>query len=119
MKSESEAPVKDDLGGRMSVKFKAGSSFNEYCSQHIPNYNPDRLEVLAVRVYYGKETAITIFAIDKDRQEGTTLNVDKLPIKKFKLEGNFAKDILPMIEECNFTLTTGNYPLADMEIINK
>jgi hypothetical protein len=119
MKLESDTKIKDDLGGPISIKFKPGSSFNDYCAKHIENFNADRFEVLAVRFYYGKETAITLYAIDKDRQEGNNFSPDKMPVKKFKLDFQFARDLLPLVEECNFTLTTGNFPLEDMEVINK
>ena len=119
MKLESEISIKDDLGGVISIKFKPGSSIEEYCKNNIENYNPDRFEVLAIRFYYGKETAITLYAIDKDRMEGDNFNKDKMPVKKFKLNVAFMQNLIPFIEEGNFTLTTGNYPLADMEVINK
>ena len=119
MQLESDIHIKDDLGGAMSIKFKKGSSFDEYCRNNIENYNPDRFEVLAIRLYYGKETNITLYAIDKDRMEGDNFKKDKIPVKKFKLNISFLQSILSFIDECNFTLTTGNYPISDMEVINK
>lgn len=119
MKLQSDVNIQGDLGGTMSVQFKYNNSLNDYCAKHIPNYDPDRLEALAIRLYYGKETIVTVYAIDKDRLEGTNFTPEKMPVKKFKLEFTFLKDILPFIEECNFTLTTGHYPLEEMEVINK
>ena len=119
MKLDSTSEIKDDLGGAMSVKFKTGSAFDEYCQKNIDNYNPDRFEILAIRFYYGKETFITLYAIDKDRIEGENHDPSKMPVKKFKVKTDFIKEFLPFVEECNFTLTTGNYPLSDMEVINK
>ncbi len=119
MKIEPETKIKDDLGGVISVKFKNRNSFDEFCTKHIENYNPDRFEMFAVRFYYGKEALITLFAIDKERQEGNNFSPDKIPVKKFKLDMQFTQDVLPFIEECNFTLSTGNYPLEDMEVINR
>jgi len=119
MQTNSTSEIKDDLGGAMSVKFKTGSAFNEYCQKNIENYNPDRFEMLAIRFYYGKETIITLYAIDKSRLEGENYDHSKIPVKKFKLKTDFINEFLPFIEECNFTLTTGNYPLNDMEVINK
>ncbi len=119
MQLESDIQIKGDLGGAVSVKFKAGSALNEYCARRIPGYDPDRFEPMALRFFYGKETAVTLYAVDKDRLEGTNYSKDKMPVKKFKLNADFLKDILPLVEECNFTLTTGNYPLMDMEVINK
>jgi hypothetical protein len=119
MQLSSDTNIKDDLGGAMSVKFKPGSPLNEFCAQHIPNYNPARFEILAMRVYYGKEIAVTLYAVDKEHLGKGTYDGLKIPVKKFRLNNLFLKDLLPFIDECNFTLTTGLYPLADMEVINK
>jgi hypothetical protein len=119
MQLESDINIKGDLGGAVSIKFKDGEAFNQYCAKHIPEYNPDRFEVMALRFYYGKETIVTLYSVDKNRIEGTNFSKDKMPVKKFKLNMDFLKDILPFVEECNFTLTTGNYPLMDMEVINR
>ena len=119
MQLESDVNIKGDLGGAISVKFKEGQALSNYCAKHIPEYNPDRFEIMAIRFFYGKESEVTMYAIDKDRMEGTNYSKDKMPVKKFKLDVSFLKDIIPLVEECNFTLTTGNYPLVDMEVINK
>jgi hypothetical protein len=111
--------VKGDLRGEIALKFKPGSTINDYCTEHIPNYDASRLEVLAIHFYYGNETIITVYAVDSDRMQGTNFTPEKTPVKKFKLGFEFLKDILPFIKECNFTLTTGKYLLEDMEIINK
>jgi len=117
MQLDSDTDIKDDLGGAMSVKFKAGKNFQDYCTTHLPDYDAERLEVMAVRFYYGKETEVTLYAMDKDRL--ATAPEGEVPVKKFKLTVDFLKDILPLIAECNFTLTTGHYPLESMRVINK
>ncbi len=111
--------IEGDLGGAISLRLKSGTSINTFCASHIQNFDPDRLEVLAIRFYYGKEMTITLYAIDKDGQEGSNFSPDKIPVKKFKLDTQFAQNLLPFIQECNFTLTTGNFPLESMEVINK
>jgi hypothetical protein len=102
----------------MSVKFRNGHPFNSFCAEHIENYDPDRFEILALRVYSGKETYVTVFAVDRSRQENTKV-VDKIPVKKFRLNIEFIADLLPYIDEWNFTLTTGSFPLSDMEVVNR
>ncbi|MEO8147457.1 MAG: hypothetical protein ABI723_07460 [Bacteroidia bacterium] len=119
MRIDTDTNIKDDLSGNISIKFKDGISLDEYCSNNIENYNPDRFEALAIRVYYGKETTVTLYAIDKERLEGNNFNKDKMPVKKFKLNNSFLQNILTIIDEGNFTLATGNYPLSDMEVINR
>jgi hypothetical protein len=119
MQLDSDTDIKDDLGGAISVRFTEGSSFADYCATHIPNYDPGRFEIMAIRFFYGKEIDITLYAVDTERQARSGKDDDIIPVKKFKLTSAFLKDILLFIDECNFTLTTGEYPLANMRVINK
>jgi len=119
MKTDSLDKVKDDLGGGLSVKFKTGKTFDELCTAYIENYNPDRFEAIALRCYYGKEAMLTLFAIDKDRMEGDNYDKEKMPVKKFKLSITILQNFLPFIEEFNFTVSTGNYPIEDILVMNK
>lgn len=118
MQLQSDTDIKDDLGGVMSIKFKPNSSFGDYCRTHIGNYNPERFEVIAIRFYLKTEPVLTLYAFDKTRKS-TSNSKGKIPVKKFKLHPPFLQDIIPFIEECNFTLTTGNHPLGEMEVINR
>jgi hypothetical protein len=117
MASESESIAGDNLEGEIAVRFQPGKTFNEYCAKHIANYDAARFEVLAVRFFYGKEIDITVYAADKDRQEQS--GDDTVPVHKFRLPTAFLKDILLYIDECNFTITSGAYPLEKMRVINK
>lgn len=119
MKLASDTDIRDDLGGVMSVKFKKSRSLDEYCRTHIGMYNRDRFEVVALRFYFKRYPVITIYAIDKNRQESTKLSTGKIPVKKFKFQPVSLYDMLPFIEEANFTLTTGIYPMKDMQVINR
>src|SRR4051812_24049715 len=92
----SDVNIKDDLAGEMSLKLKPGVSLNSYCAEHIPGYDPIRLDVLAIRLFYGKEIVVTIYAADKDRMERSDSCTAKIPVKKFKREFSFLKDILPL-----------------------
>lgn len=116
MQLASDTDIHNDMGGAMSIRFTPDSSFNDYCRSHIPNYDADRLQVLAIRFYYGSETIVTLYAMDKDQLHDSD---GEIPVKKFKLTVNFLKDIFPHIQECNFTLTTGHYALDNMRVINK
>lgn len=111
--------LKDGLNGAMSVKFKPGSPVNEFCAKHIPGYNPERFEILAIRVYYGHELIVTFFAVDKEHLGHDPYEEGRIPVKKFKLDNLHVKDFLPFIDECNFTVSTDEYLLEDMEVINK
>lgn len=111
--------TQEAVAGEISVKLANNQTLDDFCVQHIAEYNRDRFEALAIRLYVGDETVITVYALDKTRQENTTLNIDKLPVKKFKITTLPLADIFSYCEGFNCTLSTGNYNLADMEVINK
>jgi hypothetical protein len=108
-----------DLSGQIAVKLANNQNLDEFCMQYIADYNKDRFEAFAIRVLLGKETVITIYAVDKIRQEGTAFGKEKIPVKKFKLDTLPLQSLFAYCESFNFTLTTGNYQLEDMQIINK
>lgn len=109
----------EDLQGTFSVKLANDQSLDDFCAEHIEEYNRDRFEALAIRLYVGAETIITVYALDRTRQENTTLNPDKLPVKKFKITTLSLQDLLSYCEGFNVTLSTGNYQLEDMDVVNR
>lgn len=119
MKLAPDTNIKGDIGGVISITLTPGKALNDFCTANIDNYDPDRFEIIAIRAFYGKETSVTVYAKDNVRTEGSNFSKDKIPVKKFKLNAGFLKNLVPVIQECNFTLTTGNYRLEDMEVINK
>jgi hypothetical protein len=119
MRLDSDTNIKDDLGGATSLKLKPGVDLNGYCASHIPDFDANRFEVVAIRLYYGKETIVTLYARDKTRPESVSGKEDKFPVRKFKLEWNFLQELLPYIEEFNTTMVTGDFPLDNMEVMNK
>lgn len=107
------------ISGGISVKLRNNISLDDFCVQHLPTYDPDRFEAIAIRLFSGQETIITVYALDKTRQEGSSYNPSKIPVKKFKIETLSSSAIFDLFEEYNFTLQLGNYEITDMEIINK
>jgi len=106
------------ISGGIAVKLKPGKSLDDFCMEHLPTYNPDRLEVIAIRLFAGKETIITVYALDKSRQDLGNYDKSKLPVKKFKIENLPAGKLFEYFEEYNFTLSTGNYSIEDMDVTN-
>lgn len=109
----------EDLTGEISVKLANGQTLDDFCTAHIPEYNLDRFEALAIRMYVGDETVITIYAIDKTRQENSTVNSGKIPVKKFKITTLAIAELFSYCSGFNCTVTTGNYSLEDMEVVNR
>lgn len=111
--------VTEKLKGNITIELKSGKTLEEFCEKTFNNYNRDQYEAVAMRLYSGKEIILTLYALDKVRQEGSTFDKDKLPVKKFKLNAFPSLDVMSFIDEFNFTITTGNYSIEDMEVINK
>jgi hypothetical protein len=109
----------EDITGEMSVKLANDQTLDDFCTQHIADYNRDRFEALAIRLYVGAETIITVYAVDKTRQENSSVNNGKVPVKKFKIDTLPASALFSYCEGFNCTLSTGNFALEDMEVINK
>jgi hypothetical protein len=110
---------KEELDGMISVQLEAGKTVDDFCERHFDNYNKERFEMIALRLYYGKEIIVTLYALDKHKQEETNFYYKKLPVKKFKTSVLTMADILSYINEFNFTLTAENYSLDNIEVINK
>ncbi len=108
-----------DISGGITVKLRDGLSLDDICMENIAGYNRDRFEAIALRLFAGKEIIATIYLLDKQRQEGSNYNPDKLPVKKIKLENVSLLKIFDWFEEFNFTINTGSYNIEDMEVINK
>jgi hypothetical protein len=108
-----------DLSGLITVNAANGQTLDDFCAAHIPEYNRDRLEAMAMRVFVGKETVITVYAADKYRQDGTAYDQEKIPVKKFKITTLTIQDLFSYCESFNFTLSTGSYEIDDMEVMNK
>lgn len=109
----------EDLSGQFSVKLANGQTLEDFCTQHIAEYNRDRFEALAIRLYVGGETIVTVYAVDKTRQENSSLNGQKIPVKKFKITNVALSDLFSYCAGFNCTLSTGNHAIEDMDVINR
>jgi hypothetical protein len=119
MDTNSSEFIKNELEGKLTIRLAPGKTLDEFCEKHFENYNSDQFEAVAIRVYYGKEMVVTLYALDKVKQEGTNYNISKIPVKKFKTTTFGLTELLMFVQEFNFTISTGNFPLEDMEVINK
>jgi len=108
-----------DIAGAIAVTLANGQTLEDVCEKYIANYNRDRFEAIAIRVFIGKESVVTIYALDKHRQEGSTYNSEKLPVKKFKLTTIPVSELFSFCDSFNFTLSTGVHHIEDMEVMNK
>lgn len=111
--------IHEELKGFISVRLHPNKVIDEFCEKYFNNYNRDQFEAIAIRLYHGKETIVTLYALDKIKQEGTNFNPNKLPVKKFKSNVLTLNTVLSYMSEFNFTLTVGNYSLQDIEVMNK
>jgi hypothetical protein len=111
--------LQEEIKGAISLKLANNYTLDDLCAAHIDDYNRDRFEAFAIRVFLGNETVITIYAVDKIRQEDSIIKKDRLPVKKFKLVDVPLESLFSYCSAFNFTATTGNYELDDMEVTNR
>lgn len=108
-----------ELKGYLSVQLANDQSLDEFCTEHINDYNRDRFEAFAVRILAGEETIVTIYAVDKVRQEDSTVKEGKIPVKKFKLTDVDLGSLISYCGAFNCTISTGAYDIEDMDVVNK
>jgi hypothetical protein len=108
-----------DMTGAISVTLANDLTLDDFCAQHIMDYNRDRFEAFALRIFLGKETVITVYATDKLREEDSNLDTAKVAVKKFKINTLPVNELFSYCGGLNCTLTTGNYDLEDMEVMNR
>jgi hypothetical protein len=109
----------DELKGEILVQLKKHESLNKFCTKYFTNFDPGQFDAVAIRVYYKHDFQVTLYALDRVRHSRSDFDPAELPVKKFKSNGLPLMEVFALIEEFNFTLTTGNYPLELMRVINK
>ena len=108
-----------DISGEISVTLANKQTLDDFCAAHILDYNRERFEAFAIRLFLGKETVITVYAIDKIRQKDTDLIKEKIAVKKFKLNTVEVGALFSYCASLNFTLTNNKFSLENMEVMNK
>jgi len=109
-----------DLVGEISLTLRDGQTLHYLFAHYIHEYNPNRMEPYALRVLLGKETVLTLFAVDGYEQDKSNrADVDKIPVKKYKIPGVPLPDLLSFFGEINLTVSTKNYPLESLQVMNK
>jgi hypothetical protein len=119
MDSENIVPKEAQLKGVLSVSLSPDKSLNDFCSKHFGNFDPELHDAVAIRVFSGNESVVTLYALDKTRVQSKQHSEHKIPVKKFKAVNVSLPQLLPYIQEFNFTLTAEKYRIEDMEVINK
>ena len=92
---------------------------NTLAKKLIPSYNPDRFDASALRFFVQKGVpVVTLFAVDKQKQEDDNYPREKLPVKKFKIRISF-DDFISHFRRFDMTLTNHAYDIEDMLVMNK
>src|SRR4051812_34853550 len=96
------------IRGAADAKLKDSETLDTVCGRVIPNYSTDRFEAVAIRIYFGKESFMTVYALDKSHKSSVPLDDKKLPYKKFKLQMP-AEKIIQLFANINLTIKKGNH----------
>lgn len=106
-----------DLSGNASLDVPR-KDFNLFASD-LAKYNPDRFDAAAIKIFVSKgEFIVTIFAVDKFKQEQNDYPKDKLPVKKFKLFLEW-EEFISRIKNFDVVLSNGAYDIEDIVVQNK
>lgn len=116
---ENTTQVNEEIKGIISAKLANHQTLDDFCADHVLEYNRDRFEAFAIRMFVGHETIITVYALDKIRQEDRTTGNDRFPVKKFKISDLPITSVLSYFSAFNCTLSNGNYNIDEMEVMNK
>jgi hypothetical protein len=107
------------LNGNAAMDLHRKEDLNGLAATLIHNYNPDRFDAVALRFFVQKnEPVITLYAVDKYKQENDNYPKDKLPVKKYKLKLSFA-EFLKHIKRFDLTVSNDAYDIADILVMNK
>jgi TATA-box binding protein (TBP) (component of TFIID and TFIIIB) len=107
-----------DLVGTAAIKFANGITLDDFCAEHFANYNKERYKAVAIRLFEGNETVVTVYAVDKMHQFGDNGDAGKIPAKKFKIDFLKVQDIFRYCETFNCTLTVDDFPVEELDVIN-
>jgi hypothetical protein len=95
------------------------ADLNSLVSNLVPNYNPDRYDAAAMRIFLqGHDPVVTVYAVDTLKQEQHNYPAEKLPVKKFKIKLPFV-DFIRLFKRFDATLTNDAYDIGDMLVTNK
>jgi hypothetical protein len=109
-----------DLSGSAAVIFANGITLDDFCAQHFANYTKERYRAIAVRLFEGNETVVTVYAVDKMHQYSSeNHDAGKVPVKKFKIDILSVRDLFRYVDSFNFTLTVKDYPIEEIDVINR
>lgn len=107
-----------DLSGSANIDLFDKDDFNSL-AQKITNYNPDRFDPVALRIFVQKsKPVITLYALDTYRQDSPSQPKHKLPVRKFKINLSW-DEFISKIKRMDLTVTNDAYDLKDIIVINK
>jgi hypothetical protein len=107
------------LNGNAAMDLHRKEDLNALAAKFVANYNPDRFDAVALRLFVQKdEPIVTIYAVDKYKQENDNYPKDKLPVKKFKLKLPF-DEFIKHVKKFDLTVSNDAYDIEDILVINK
>lgn len=107
------------ISGSISVKLQAGRKLDDFFLNILPTFDRKRFEILAIRIFSGRENIITLYALDKTLLKREREINGKLPVKKIKLYGLNIQDLFNFFDSYNLTISTGKYDLKEILITNR
>lgn len=105
-----------EAAGVIGIQLDDKTDFNNLAAD-IAGYDINRFEAVALKVYISSQPIVTVYAMDIERRRRDPEN-PKIPVHKFKKEMTL-DDLFFHLKHVNFTVTSGEMDIQDMEVINK
>lgn len=107
-----------DFSGMASLDLHDTRGFYRFLAT-VADYDPDRYDPVALKVYIVENhPTVTLFVLDKTKQEEDNYPKDKLPVRKLKLQLTWS-ELFSFVRRFDLVVTTGAYDIADMIVINE
>ena len=107
------------LAGRAAMDLFPGEDLNVLAANLVANYNPRRFDAVAIRLFLQRgEEIVTVYAVDKFKQDQNNYPKNRLPVRKFKLRIS-PREFLRYVKRFDLTLTNDAYDLQDILVMIK
>lgn len=107
-----------DLVGFAAIDLIGNDDFRSLALK-LTNYDADNFDPVAMKIFIqGKYPVLTLYALDKSRQEQSSFPNDKLPVKKFKIRLTWM-ELINCVSHFELVVSDGSYDLGDLRVVNK
>lgn len=107
-----------DFSGMAALDLHDMQGFYKFLAT-VADYDPDRYDPVAIKVYVAENhPTVTLFVVDKNKQEENNYPKDKLPVRKLRLQLSWS-ELFSFVRRFDLVVSTGVFDVKDMLVINE